>query len=73
MRCIVLKTHVGDAATDGQPGQIAKSDSGLSISTGDGMLVIDEIQPEGKKAMDAAAFANGYGITAGKFGASAAG
>jgi methionyl-tRNA formyltransferase len=44
----------------GEPGRIEKASSGkLIIGTADGLLVVEELQPEGKKAMSAAAFLAG--------------
>ena len=39
---------------------------GLHIQTGDGVLVIRELQLEGKKRMEAATFLRGYPIEEGK-------
>jgi methionyl-tRNA formyltransferase len=41
------------------PGMIEKADRELLACTGSGLLSIMEVKPEGKKAMTAAAFANG--------------
>ena len=53
--CIVLSAHLSN-----EPEPI-KGHTELSLKGKDGLyLIIDEIQPAGKKAMGAAAFANGY-------------
>lgn len=57
-RIKVLRAHPepGSAA----PGLVARASSGvLCVGTGDGLLSMDELQPEGKKAMPAAAFLAG--------------
>jgi methionyl-tRNA formyltransferase len=44
----------------GEPGRIEKASSGiLLVGTAKGLLMIEELQPEGKKAMSAAAFLAG--------------
>lgn len=43
-------------------GELIASGGKLMICTSDGMLEIEELQPEGKKRMTAAAFLNGYKI-----------
>ncbi|MGN0399874.1 MAG: methionyl-tRNA formyltransferase [Blautia sp.] len=48
------------------PGQVIRADKkGLCIYTGDGILNVQELQLEGKKRMDTAAFLRGYPIEAG--------
>lgn len=48
--CIVLKAHISNEETP------------LSLKCADGKyLVVDQIQPAGRKAMDAPSFINGYG------------
>lgn len=44
----------------GEPGRLEKASGGvLAVGTQDGLLMIEELQPEGKKAMTAAAFLAG--------------
>lgn len=44
-----------------EPGTLIRSGkNGLQVQTGDGLLVLREVQPEGKKRMETAAFLNGY-------------
>lgn len=51
--CIILKAHIGSVAE----ATIAK----LSVPCTDGSsVIIDQLQPEGKKPMDAKSFLNGY-------------
>ena len=40
-------------------------ETGLHVKTGDGILVIEELQLEGKKRMKAADFLRGYAIEPG--------
>lgn len=48
------------------PGTVlAVSEQGVDVATGDGVLRITELQPAGKKAMDAASFARGGQMTEG--------
>lgn len=48
------------------PGMVLEAgDRGIAVATGDGVLRITELQPAGKKAMDAAAFARGGQLTPG--------
>ena len=51
LKCIIKKAHL--ATSDEQPA--------IAIACADGQrIVIDELQPEGRKAMDAKSFLNGY-------------
>ena len=51
LKCIILEAHICE------PGETAL----LTIPCADGALVaVDRLQPEGRKAMDAKAFLNGY-------------
>jgi methionyl-tRNA formyltransferase len=44
----------------GEPGRVEKASAGtLAVGTGAGLLLIEELQPEGRKAMSAAAFLAG--------------
>jgi methionyl-tRNA formyltransferase len=57
-RIKVIKAH--EESGSGAPGMVEKATSGvLRIGTGEGLLRIDELQSEGKKAMPAAAFLAG--------------
>ena len=57
-RIKVVKAHAEPGAA--APGLVAKASSGvLRIGTGKGLLRIDELQPDGKKAMTASAFLAG--------------
>ena len=48
-----------DAAGDLAPGRLASDKWSVRAGTGAGGLVLDEVQPPGKKPMDAAAWARG--------------
>lgn len=69
MRCLLLKSVVteGSGSGFGSPGTIRTGSSGLEVATGNGILQVEQIQPEGKKAMDGTAFLNGYGVKSGLF------
>ena len=48
------------------PGRVVKStEDGIYVSTGDGILVVKELQPEGKTPMGAGQFARGYRVDEG--------
>ena len=63
----IHRTHTVTAAAGPEPGTILSADakSGLVVATGKGGLVLDQVQPAGKKAMDGSAFVRGYQIAAG--------
>jgi len=45
----------------GKPGEIISVDQqGIEVATGEGSLILMEVQPEGKKKMDAVSFSSGY-------------
>ncbi len=61
IRCIIVKaTPV--LAGRGQAGSVEWNGQELHVGCGNGQLEVQTIQPAGKKAMDAASFANGYGL-----------
>ena len=66
-RCKVIRTFVTGEQTDQPPGTVLLADKkGLRIACGDGgVLEILELQPDGKKAMSAAAFLMGHPIQTG--------
>ena len=67
MRCKIIRTSLLEEMTDRPAGTIVQADKkGLRIACGDGrVLEILELQPDGKKAMAAAAFLMGHPIQAG--------
>lgn len=55
-----------DASTPAAPGEVvALADAGPIVATGDGAVVLTEVQPAGKRRMDAASFVNGYRVEPG--------
>ena len=60
----IHRAHVGGAGT-GIPGNVACVEGDIAVSTGDGTLVLDELQLEGRKRLSAAEFARGGGIKVG--------
>lgn len=55
-----------EAGASGTPGTIVSiDDQGLHVATGDGVLIIETLQPAGKKPMDAAAFRRGNPVSVG--------
>ena len=67
IRCKILRTSLLEEKTDQQPGSVLQADKrGLRIACGDGrVLEVLELQPDGKKAMAAAAFLLGHPIQTG--------
>ena len=64
-RCLLQQVEVAaDASASGaRPGQIGLQDRVMVVSCGTGSIKVVKIQPEGKAAMDARDFANGYGLS----------
>ncbi len=61
-RLQILRALALDGATTGDaaPGTVAASPAGeLLVATGDGLLRVDEVQPEGRRALDAATYLRG--------------
>jgi len=46
-------------AGDAEPGSVLKTETGIAVGAGEGLLRLVRIQPAGKRVMDAAAFVNG--------------
>ncbi len=63
LRCILLDVEPLVQAPTRPVGHIEESGKRLTVATGSGLLEIRRIQPEGKRALDAAAFVNGYHVT----------
>ena len=62
----IWKSTVLEENSNFTPGSVVRADkSGIYVQTGGGMLVLQEVQLEGKKRMDAAAFCNGYSLQEG--------
>lgn len=61
------KTHTGENPEGLPPGTVfSPSGSGLAVAAGSGALIIDELQPEGKKRMQTADYLRGARIAAGE-------
>ncbi len=64
----IWKAKVITGDSDMPPGCIVKADrEGLLVQTGEGMLLLTEVQLEGKKRMSAEAFLNGCPVEAGTY------
>jgi methionyl-tRNA formyltransferase len=62
----IWRSHIDGGTGKGQPGEIVSAEDGrLLVSTGEGLLSIDELQMEGKKRMDAASFLRGNRLQTG--------
>jgi methionyl-tRNA formyltransferase len=53
----VLRARV--APGQGQPGKVMRLPEGIAVATGDGVLVLDEVQLAGKKPLSSEAFVRG--------------
>ncbi len=59
----IWTAHVDDEKTTGNPGEILQADrNGMKVQTGKGVLILEEVQLEGKKRMTVDAFLRGYAI-----------
>jgi methionyl-tRNA formyltransferase len=65
LRLILHRATVLDANSEAPPGTVTEADQMLHVATGGGTLQLDELQPAGKRAMQAADFLRGYPIAAG--------
>lgn len=62
----IWRAHVESGPGGAEPGTVAAvSKNKILVQTGSGLLAIDELQPEGKKRMESAAFLLGYRLQAG--------
>lgn len=57
LRASRVPTGAGPAAA---PGEVVALDQGLAVGTGDGLLRLEQVQLEGKRAVSAEEFARGY-------------
>ena len=61
----VIRAHV-DTASGGPPGTVLHaSGRGVQVACGSGSLWLDEVKPEGRKAMPAASWVAGRGVSTG--------
>ncbi len=65
LRLIVHRVETTEADTSEEPGTIQKCDSELIVATGDGCLRLLEVQPAGKRVMQADEFLRGSAIQVG--------
>ena len=57
---------VKDETSDKEPGELTEvTKHSVGVQTGDGILMLEEVQLEGKKRMEADAFLRGYQVTEG--------
>ncbi len=65
-RLRILKVQIAEGTPDDMPGKVAQvTDMGIEIGTGQGRLVITELQLENKKSMSAKSFLVGHKIERG--------
>jgi methionyl-tRNA formyltransferase len=66
LRLILSDVQVAGQATDVQPGDVVVADGDqLVVATGDGLLLIRQLQPSGKRVMAAKDFLRGYHVRPG--------
>ncbi|MEO8604490.1 MAG: methionyl-tRNA formyltransferase [bacterium] len=58
-RLKIHRAHARDAAAGAAPGSVVDTLGAIHIATGRGELVVEELQLEGRNALDAASFAHG--------------
>jgi methionyl-tRNA formyltransferase len=61
----VHRAHAVDTATGGSPGQVTAIDTGIWVACGQGSLVLDEVQLEGRKRLNAVEFVRGGQLVVG--------
>ncbi len=61
----VTKAHISLENHSGKCGEVVSLDGGIAVKCNDGVIVLDEIIPEGKGKMSAGAFINGRKIAIG--------
>jgi methionyl-tRNA formyltransferase len=65
-RLRILKVQVGEGSPDDTPGKVVRvTDIGIEVGTGQGRLIITEIQPAGKKSMPVKSFLAGHKVERG--------
>lgn len=66
VRCLIHRTAVGGEAAGTPPGTIVRAEGEtLAVATGDGVIQILQIQPEGRRPMTAREFLSGHRTTTG--------
>ncbi len=67
VKVIAAEVREGDVDGGAAPGQVvAASKRGIDVACGSGLLRLRQVQPEGKKAMDAASYVNGFRVAPGE-------
>ena len=65
----IWNADVLEETVEEEPGTITEVNKKfIKVATGEGYLLLKEIQLEGKKRMDVTSFLNGYNFTANKLG-----
>lgn len=64
-RLRVLRAHVVATTRSATPGQVHLENGEVMVTTGDGALILDELQLEGRKRMSATELLRGSGLTPG--------
>ena len=65
-RLRIIKVQIGEGSPDDAPGKVARvTDVGIEVGTGQGRLIITELQPEGKKSMPTKSFLAGHKVERG--------
>ncbi|MBI5304316.1 MAG: methionyl-tRNA formyltransferase [Chloroflexi bacterium] len=55
----ILRAHAIESRTNSEPGRVMKLKEGIAIAAGNGILILDEIQLAGKRAMEIEEFVRG--------------
>ncbi len=61
-RCLILNAVPARSTSRGEPGTIIRSGKQVLVTTGNGDLQVNTVQPEGRQAMDTISLLNGFGI-----------
>ncbi len=61
----ILRAHPLPDGGEGAPGTVFAHEKGLAVTAGSGIVVLDEVQLAGKRALPAADFRRGYGAIVG--------
>ena len=65
-RCLIHRTAITGQATEAPAGTIVSAEGeALAVATGDGVIRIVQIQPEGRRPMTAREFLSGHRTTTG--------
>ena len=68
LRVRVFAPRVASEVSGAEPGAVLTADTrtGLEVATGQGVLAVGQVQPAGKRRMDAAEWIRGRGVEAGQ-------